>query len=780
MRIRAALRGTGRCFRRAWVAAVHPRRRAAVTLAAAVLAPLLLAALARVCPSDAARYLDVPRSGELLDRSGVLLHPFLNRDQQWCFARGLDSFSPRLIQATIATEDQRFHRHWGIDPTALARACLENLRHRGIASGASTLSMQVVKLTERMPRSILGKIEQAWGALRLEAGADKTAILNAYLNKAPYGLNLVGAEAAARRYFGKPASELTISEAALLAGLPKSPTAYEPVEHPKQAQARRGHVLRRMRAEGFITPDEFDRALTAPLGAAWHEFPRLAPHLASNLRARLREEPTLTTTLDGGLQARLERKLSKYLGRFEGEVDNAAAIIVDAASASVLARAGGADFFRDGHGGQVDLCQGLRSPGSTLKPFTYALAIENNRLYPAECLLDDTLDLGKYNPTNFEGDYNGLVTATEALQLSLNIPAIMTLERVGADRLQDFLRRAGITTLTKPASYYGLGLTVGDCEVRLDEMVAAYTMLANLGVYRPLRQFENEPETQGTPLLSRGAALALYTMLDQPFPNETDPSLARASGVRTRVCWKTGTSAGFHDAWSFAYNQQYVVGVWVGNTGSGTSKRLVGARAALPLAASLFRMLPASSAPAWPEAGDDLKRVQVCALSGLPASQWCPAKKEAVIPRSQYTHRRCDVHCPQPGQDRVAERWPGSSKGWDLASITNPVSVSRGENAAAEQRVALRIKAPSNKAQYILTGEPGGDRIRLDASLDGQTLLHWYLDERYLGSSGQEMPMFLNLAPGQHKVTCLAPDGATDSVSFEVLSAAPAAPLKTS
>ena len=763
------------------VQSLRKRPGVAAAICAAALAPLLLIAGARFCPSDPAHYLAAPRSGELRDRSGRLLHAFLNREQQWCFARQLEDFSPRLVQATIATEDQRFHRHWGVDPAALLRACLQNARRRGIASGASTLSMQVVKLADRMPRSVAGTAIQAWRALRLEAGAEKAEILCAYLNKAPYGLNLVGAETAARRYFGKPASELTIPEAALLAGLPKSPAAYEPIEHPRRATARRNHVLRRMRDEGYISREEYGWAVKAPLNARWHEFPRVAPHLAVKLRGRLAGEAAVRSTLDGELQARTEEKLRKYLGRFEGEVNNAAVIAVDVESASVLVRAGGVDFFGLEDGAQVDLCEARRSPGSTLKPFTYALALEQNRLYPGECLLDDTLDLGKYCPENFEGDYNGLVTATEALQLSLNIPAIMTLERIGGEALHGFLRRAGLSTLTQPAGYYGLGLTVGDCEARLDELTAAYTMLADLGVYRPLRLIADAPMEPGARLLSRGTALAMYNMLEQPFPHETDPELVRTSGIRTRVCWKTGTSAGYHDAWTFVYNQQYVVGVWVGNSGSGTSKRLVGARAALPLAASIFRMLPSRSAPAWPEAGEDLKPVQVCALSGLPASEWCSAKKEVLIPREQYTHRRCGVHCPQPGLEVAAERWPGSSRGWDLANIVDPVQVAHAGNPiAAAQHVALRIKSPSDKAQYILTGEAKGDRIRLDASLEGQALLHWYLDERYLGSSENDAPLFLDLAAGTHKLTCLAPDGATDSVHFEVLRSGASAPLKTS
>jgi penicillin-binding protein 1C len=757
---------------------------------AALLALLAFLAL-RITPpaSDPSPYGEVSRSGEMLDRSGRLLFAFLNPEDQWCFPRTLGQFSPHLINATIAAEDQRFRKHPGVDPIAVLRAALQNVGRRGVASGASTITMQVVKLTELVPaerprpglaQRVGTKLWQAWQALRLERALDKDQILEAYLNKAPYGLNLIGAEAAARRYFGKPAAELGAAEAAVLAGLPKAPSAFEPLSHPDRALNRRNYVLDRMFAEGYLDDPAYREARGKPLGAAWNEFPKQAPHLAMKMRGRIRAEGPLQVTLDGPLQASVERMLAAHLKRFDNEVTNAAAIVVDVATASVLARAGSADFFGTPGGGQVDLCTAPRSPGSTLKPFTYALAMERNQLYASEQLLDDTLDYGSYNPANFDGEYHGLVSAETALRFSLNVPAVTALERIGAEKLLDLLRRTGLSTLTKPAGDYGLGLTLGNCEVRLDEMAGAYCMLANLGQYRPLQILASGPGVANSPVLSRGTALAMYRMMETAFPNELGDGLVRAQGVVPRVCWKTGTSTGYRDAWTFAFNCQYVVGVWLGNNDAKSSRRLVGARAALPLAEAIFRSLPPATGSVWPETRGDMQPVRVCSLSGLPATEWCKSTSEASIPSIQYTNRRCDVHAPQTGNEGVVERWPGTAHGWNLARIANPVAVHQEDSAfAKEQKLALQIQEPANTAQYVFTGEPQGDRICLSASLDDHLPLHWYADDRFLGTSAPSRPMFLDLLPGPHQVACMTPSGETDSVTFEVLSPTGETPLRT-
>ncbi len=715
-------------------------------------------------PMDPSPYLHTQSSGQLFDRNGRLMYAFLNEDEQWQFPRELDAVSPYLVQATIATEDQRFRSHRGVDAVAVARAMVQNVTGLGIRSGASTLTMQVVKLNGQPSRSIAGKAWQAMQALRLERHASKDEILRTYLNTAPYGLNLVGCEAAARRYFGKTAKELTLSEAALLAGLPKSPTGLMPLDHPKSARMRRNHVLRRMRDEGSIDAATCQRASNMPLGAQWNEYPQAAPHLAMWYRDRVLEEKHVTTTLDLRVQEMAEHAVADLLKTFDNQITNAAVIVIDVPTASVLARVGSADFYNTPGGGQVDATRAARSPGSALKPFTYALAIEEDQLYASEMLLDDSLDYGLYNPENYDGKYRGLISASYALQRSLNVPAVMVLNRLGCEPMYRFLRSAGLTTFTRSAEYYGLGLTLGNCEVRLDELATAYCMLANLGAWRPLRELQEDPILAGRALLTRGTCLELYEMLEQPLPGEFYRDIVQATGYTPRVCWKTGTSTGLHDAWTIVFNSQYVVGVWLGNNDGRSSNLLIGSRAALPLAGRIFRSLKPGTSASWPDVSGDLREVKVCAASGLPVSPWCRRTKTALLPTNQYLNRRCDVHYPA-SEDSVFERWPASAKGWNLAKVDSPMTPREAEQG---QSKGLRILAPSHQAEFVLTREANADKIKLRASIDTSTLLHWYIDAKYLGESGPGKDLFLDLSAGDHKLTCMTPTGETDSVQFQV------------
>lgn len=737
-----------------------------------------LAAMAVCCaavllwPMDTARYLAVHPSGEMQDASGRLMYAMLDSGEQWCFARELGAISPYLVQATIAAEDQRFYRHPGADPVAVVRAVWQNASGGRVVSGASTLTMQVVKAQLGGSRSLIAKARQALEAVRLECRSSKKDILEAYLNGAPYGLNLVGCEAASRRYFGKPASELTLSEAALLAGLPKSPSAYMPLSHPERAVSRRNAVLRRMRDEGYIAESQYREALAVPLDVSWHAFPKLAPHLAMRLKSELVAGRRIRVTLDAALQRRVEALAANWVKRFDGGITNAAVIVIDVETAATVARVGSVDFFAPG-AGQVDVCRAPRSPGSALKPFVYALAMEQQKLYACETLLDDSIDYGLYNPGNFDREYNGLLPAGEALRRSLNVPAITVLGRVGVERADAFLESAGLTSLSRPAEDYGLGLTIGDCEVRLEELGAAYCMLANLGEYRPVRLLA-EGVSGPERLLSRGVCLKVFEMLEQTFPTEFSRGIVRATTPPSRVCWKTGTSTGLRDAWAFVFNRHYVTGVWVGNSSGRSSPELIGSHAALPLAAKVFRALEAKETPAWPEVRGDLHAVTVCAASGLPAAAWCARTRTEWLPRCQYLHRKCDMHYPN------VERWPASARGWDLATIEKPVELPRAPRDSTkpsggplpafspEKARGLRILTPIDKAEYVLTGEPDGDRIKLRTSVDTSEPVHWYLDDAYIGDSGPALPRFLQLEPGPHKLACLTQSGILELVHFAV------------
>ena len=715
-------------------------------------------------PLDPAPYFQTVASGQLLDRDGRPLYLALNGEGNWSLPRRPKEFSPFLIQATLAAEDQRFYTHPGVDPVAVLRAALQNVLEGGVASGASTVTMQLIKLGGHDSRSVRGKVGQAVRALRLEKAVAKADILAAYLNRAPYGMNLIGADAAALRYFGKTAETLNLPEAALLAGLPKAPSRLNPLAHPDRARARRDHILRRMHAEGYIDAAKRDWAIGTPVAAVWHDFPRLAPHLAAPLASRLAKGEAVRLTLDHGLQSRLESALPHYLKRFNGSITNGALLVADVATGEVLARVGAADFFGTPGGGQVDACRAERSPGSTLKPFIYGLALETQQLYPSEVLLDDVLDYGGYNPGNFDGLFNGPVTATEALRYSLNVPAVALLERVGAARFHGWLRGAGLGTLHRTSAEYGLGLALGNCEVRLDELARLYLSVASLGEQNTLRLLGDEAERPAP--LSPEVCRMLYDMLAQPFPAELSEGLTRRDGNAARVCWKTGTSTGYHDAWTFAFNQHYLVAVWLGNNSGATARELVGARAALPLAAKIFRELPAQSGPSWPGPSPGNAAVRICAQSGLPATAQCPEAALWQLPQSIWRHRTCGLHpATQVGVGVLAERPAGPAR-WDLAQVNTRTAEA---DVAGPVSRALGIVVPAQGAEYVLSGVAGGDRLRLATSLGDAEPMHWYMDDRYLGQAGNGTPMYWPLALGEHRATCVAADGRTASVGFVVV-----------
>ena len=708
---------------------------------------------------DVDHYLEVTPSPILLDRQGRMLQVGLNHRDEWSVPIESHEYNRYIREATIAVEDQRFEIHSGVDFVAVARAATQALMKRRVSSGASTITMQLVKITDDTPRTLSGKLRQMWTAMVLERNATKQEILAAYLNRVSYGSNVVGVGAASLRYFGKPADELTIPEAALLAGIPKSPAKFDPLRKPDDARGRRNFVLRRMAREDFIPSEECVEFQNRDLNARWHEFPSHLPHLAGM------KDGTLTIDLDE--QKRSQKLLQEHLSRYGAEITHGAIIVLDVASGEVLARVGSPDFF-SARGGQIDMVSQPRSPGSAMKPFVFAEAMERNLVYPTEVLLDGRLDYGDYAPENYNGHFNGLVSATEALQYSLNIPAVLMLERVGVRPFQNRLRELGISTAERPAEHYGLGLVLGNCEVRLDELAAAYLTLANLGTYRDVQILLNsEQRPPEKRVWSQGVARAMYAMLEQPIPKDLHRGLIRPDAADDRVCWKTGTSTGHHDAWAFVFNAQYVVGVWIGNTDGRRSDRLIGAQAALPLAGRIIRGLKNYGATAWP-ATDGLRTVEVCSISGLPKSAACPGSVSALVAGEQFLNRSCRVHQTRDERGNTITAWPASAHHWDLAAISPQPEFHALTTRPQESHREFRITSPADNSVFRMSNVKGGDRVRLDTSAQNGEPVHWYCNDRYLGQSSVDNPLFLILSPGEHRISCMGPDGAIDNIAIIV------------
>lgn len=716
-------------------------------------------------------------STEVIDRRGYLLSVGLNTDDHWLFYRSLDEISPYLIQATIAVEDSRFYSHAGVDPIGVVRAAWQNLMKQRVVSGASTIPMQLVNLAYRQHGDPCNKISQALQALRLRSRFSVDDIAEFYLNQAPYGGNLIGCEAASRRYFGKPAKELTLAEAALIAALPKAPSTYSPLNNPKKARQRRNFVLRRMFEEGMISLDEMKQAQTLPLNVYYHPFPNYAPHIASNYADQLQKDGILKTTIDLPIQKSVEHILRAHVKKYGSSITNGAVIVIDVQSADILARAGSVDFFSTDTDGQYDASRAHRSPGSTLKPFAYAFAMEQQKLYPQEMLLDAAWNHGLYFPENYDQQYRGLVSADEALRHSLNIPALTVMQRTGVTSFIQWLQSAGLTTFKRPAGQYGLGVILGDCEARLDQLARLYCMIASLGIDRPLRNIQDQPKPVPKQLLSKATCLSLFSMLEQTPPGSIPNEYATTKNPTPAICWKTGTSQGYRDAWVFMFNQHYVVGVWLGNNDSHSSHWLVGAKSAVPLGKEIFDSLPHKSIQTLEVDDDEMKEITVCSTSGLPISKWCEAKEQTSIPNYQYLNRKCSIHFPAANQSlstvqKVQEYIPASPFHFDLSKVERKTDyhTKNGQNTVVSlMNKPFEIQHPAPYSEFVLTHERNSDRIQLKTSRDHQSKLFWYLNDRYLGESQPNELFTLQLTPGNHQLSCMTEYGISDQVTFKVM-----------
>jgi penicillin-binding protein 1C len=558
-------------------------------------AALLIAALGggvvldRVYPPDLARL--GSHSVMVLAGDGQILRAFSAAGGAWRFPAKPEEVDPKFLRFLIAYEDQRFAMHPGVDPLAVLRAAGQAAAAGKVVSGASTLTMQTARLLEPRPRVLASKLIEMARAVQLEARLGKPDILGIYLTLAPYGGNLEGVRAASLAYFGKEPLHLSEAEAALLVALPQSPETLRPDRFPAAAQAARNKVLARMRDAGVIDDLTYRTALAEPSPS--RRLPALneAPHLALRLRLEAPGDLMIRTSIDADLQRRIEAMAARVQGGLEPGA-GVAALVVDNAERRVVAYLGSADFFDDRRFGQNDMVDAIRSPGSALKPLIYGMAFEDLVVHPETVVKDVPMRFGDYAPSNFDHLYRGEVTAREALQLSLNLPAVALLDRVGPARFAQRLRDAG-GGLILPDKHHqpGLPIALGGVGTSLERMVTLYAALAEGGIARPLLYRADEKLGEGHAVMSPLAAWYVTRILDETPPPERWLAATNRRNAST-VAYKTGTSYGYRDAWALGYNARYTVGVWVGRPDGAFSAGRMGREAAAPILFQIFDQLP--------------------------------------------------------------------------------------------------------------------------------------------------------------------------------------------
>jgi penicillin-binding protein 1C len=521
-------------------------------------------------------------STTIVDRNGKLLRAYAMADGRWRLpADAKTAVDPGYLKLLLAYEDRRFHSHGGVDPLALGRAAFQLITHGQIVSGGSTITMQLARLMEpRRERSVSAKLRQIVRAIEIERQLNKNQILDLYLALAPFGGNLEGVRAASIAYFGKEPKRLSLAESALLVALPQSPERRRLDRYPQAAHAAHDRVLDRMVEEGIVSQEDAVQAKAVPVPRQRKPIPILAPHSADSAMAAVKDAPVIKLTLDSSLQKVLEA-LARDRAIAQGPNISVAIIAVDNQSGDVLARVGSPDYFDERRAGQVDMTRAVRSPGSTLKPFIYGLAFEDGFVHPESLIDDRPIRFGSYAPENFDMTFQGTVPVRKALQLSLNVPAIALLDRVGASRLSSRLKQAGGNLVLPKDEAPGLAMGLGGVGVTLQDLVQLYAGLARLGTTRPLREImQAKDERDQLRLMDQAAAWQVGNVLLGTPPPE--------NGVHNRIAFKTGTSYGYRDAWSVGFDGRITIGVWVGRPDGAPVPGLIGRTAAAPILFDAF------------------------------------------------------------------------------------------------------------------------------------------------------------------------------------------------
>jgi penicillin-binding protein 1C len=522
-------------------------------------------------------------STTIVDRHGKLLRAYAMADGRWRLpVDARTAVDPGYLKLLLAYEDRRFYSHAGVDPFALGRAAFQLMTSGHIVSGGSTITMQLARLMEpRRQRSIHAKLRQMVRAVEIERQLTKDQILDLYLALAPFGGNIEGVRAASIAYFGKEPKRLSLAESALLVALPQSPENRRLDRYPNVARIARDRVLDRMVEDGRVATEDAAQAKSAPVSRMRKPMPILAPHSADQAAATMKDTPVIALTLDASLQKVLEA-LARDRAIALGPSISVAVIVVDNESGDVLARVGSADYFDDRRAGQVDMTRAVRSPGSTLKPFIYGLAFEDGFVHPESLIDDRPIRFGSYAPENFDMTFQGTVPVRKALQLSLNVPAIALLDRVGASRLSSRLKQAGAGLVLPKDEAPGLAMGLGGVGVTLQDLAQLYSGLARLGSTRPLREIVNAKDGPRDSLrvMDQVAAWQVGNVLIGTPPPE--------NGVHNRIAFKTGTSYGYRDAWSVGFDGRITIGVWVGRPDGAPVPGLVGRTAAAPILFDAF------------------------------------------------------------------------------------------------------------------------------------------------------------------------------------------------
>ncbi|MDD4159407.1 MAG: penicillin-binding protein 1C [Synergistaceae bacterium] len=679
------------------------------------------------------------RSTVVTDRQGVPLQGYLSKNEEWSLPVPLEEMGMWMPKVAVALEDRYFFYHPGVDGISLLRAAVQNMRARNIVSGGSTITAQLIRISVPRKRTPASKAIEFWQAVQLERLMTKKEILELYLNKASFGSNIRGVEAAARVWFNKPAKDLSLSESAVLAGLLRGPAYYRPDRHKERAMALRDRLLDRLEDLHVASSDEIRRAKLESIPAARFPIPfscrEACAHAAvqgesSELRDRYRR---VRSSVDRRMQDIVEQELGLALSGLPREI-TASAVIVENETGLVRAYVGNMKGETDAPASWVDCGSSPRSPGSLLKPFAYALAFESGKLTPSSLLADTPMSVGQRMPRNFDRFYRGPVTARAALADSLNVPAVKILREIGQSRLLDLYRRLGFSLITKDAEWYGDSLVLGGCEITLLEAAAAYRVLATDGRLGFLSWIEDAPSIPKRKVISRGAAaLTLDILKDERRLIPLYRELFGEEG--TVIAFKTGTSYGLRDAWTAAVTKPYTLIVWFGDPTGKPHQVLVGIRTAAPPAVRIMRKI-VPPGTGWFEYPPEVKKGEVCPLSGAPRNSLCPNGVTDLFIQGVSSREPCKLHVM--GSNGVEIRWPPD------------IELFLSEREKTKTVSLIEIASPMNNAAYKM--KESGGKILL-TSKGGKGEIYWFVDGELCSPAEGSEEVWWKMSEGIHKIS---------------------------
>ncbi len=755
-----------------------------------------------------------PSSFVIEDAEGRLLGAAIAADGQWRFPAST-AVPEKFATCIVAFEDSHFRHHPGVDPLALGRAITQNIRRKSIVSGASTLTMQVIRLSRKKPRTIFQKFVEMIMAVRLELSYSKSEILALYASNAPFGANVVGLDAASWRYYGRNPDQLSWGETAALAVLPNAPALVHPGKNRLRLLKKRNLLIDKLVASHILDPVSGKLAKLEPLPEKPLPLPNDAPHLLYRFQAdfgKQHESSTrLRTSIDGHLQQRasdiLERRHEQFLA---AGINNIAALILDVKTGKVLSYLGNIrDRVHPEWEGNVDMIPARRSPGSTLKPFLYASMLSDGLLLPDALVADVPTQIGGYTPKNFDLNYDGAIPASRALSRSLNVPAVKMLQQYKYPRFYEQLKGMGMTSLDRPADFYGLSLILGGSETSMWELSGIYASMARsltgyvasgnrvvpaefrMPTYRADGKPTTPADTRGPAAASLSASAIWFTMgAMQEVMRPGEEGLWQQFSSSRQIAWKTGTSFGFRDGWAIGLTPDHLVCVWVGNADGEGRAGLVGIETAAPVMFELFGLLPASGWFNAPQA--DLRRVAVCRQSGFRAGPNCPEPEKRWVGRSGLKSPFCPWH--QLVHLDASQRWQVNSDCAPPSSMVHlpwfvlppgmeyyyqkrhpeyrPLPPLKPGCSDATAIRPMELLYPKPRAAVFLPREAdgtSGNAIFSVAHRIPGIKLFWYIDESYVGSTVDFHQVAVHPLPGKHVLTLVDERGNRLVEPFEVL-----------